>query len=156
MSKVNWLRKVTSRKFWLSLASFISMMIVAKGGTENEAAQIVSLIMAGASIIGYVIGEGLTDNANVSADPDQLANIDWLRKLTSRKLWLSVASFVSMMVVATGGTESHGAQIAALIMAGATVVAYALGEGFTDAADGSGDDLTVDTEIEFEDADDEG
>lgn len=31
--------------------------------------------------------------------------IDWKRKLTSRKLWTAVASFVSLMVVAFGGAE---------------------------------------------------
>lgn len=57
-----------------------------------------------------------------------------IQKLTSRKLWVSVGSFVSMMIVATGGTENQGAQIAALIMAGATVLGYVIGEGLTDAA----------------------
>ena len=63
-----------------------------------------------------------------------MKNIDWLRKLTSRKLWTAVASFVSMMIVATGGTENTATQITALIMAGASVVAYIIGEGLTDAA----------------------
>ena len=31
--------------------------------TENEAAQVSALIMAGATVIGYVIGEGLVDAA---------------------------------------------------------------------------------------------
>lgn len=60
--------------------------------------------------------------------------IDWKRKLTSRKLWTATASFVSMMIVALGGAESQASQVAALIMAGATVVAYIIGEGLTDAA----------------------
>lgn len=51
-----------------------------------------------------------------------MKKIDWMRKLTSRKLWLSVASFVTLMVVACGGTENEAAQISALIMAGATVI----------------------------------
>lgn len=63
-----------------------------------------------------------------------MKNIDWVRKLTSRKLWTAVASFVSMMIVATGGTENTATQITALIMAGASVVAYIIGEGLTDAA----------------------
>lgn len=63
-----------------------------------------------------------------------MKHIDWVRKLTSRKLWTAVASFVSMMIVATGGTESTATQITALIMAGASVVAYIIGEGLTDAA----------------------
>jgi hypothetical protein len=62
MKKIDWLRKLTSRKFWLSLASFISMMVVACGGSESKGQQIAALIMAGATVIGYAIGEGLADS----------------------------------------------------------------------------------------------
>ena len=62
--KIDWTRKLTSRKFWTAVASFVSMMIVATGGGENTATQITALIMAGASVIAYIIGEGLTDAAN--------------------------------------------------------------------------------------------
>lgn len=58
---------------------------------------------------------------------------DIIRKLTSRKLWMSIASFVSMLMIAMGYAESEGAQIAALIMAGATVIGYAIGEGLADS-----------------------
>lgn len=65
MSKeINWKRKLTSRKLWTAVASFTSMMIVATGGTENTATQVTALIMAGASIVAYIIGEGLTDATN--------------------------------------------------------------------------------------------
>ena len=57
-------RKLTSRKLWLSVASFVSMIVMARGGTESTATQISALIMAGASIIGYCIGEGLADAGN--------------------------------------------------------------------------------------------
>lgn len=40
-----------------------------------------------------------------------MKNIDWKRKLTSRKLWTAVASFVSMMIVATGGAENTATQV---------------------------------------------
>lgn len=66
MKNIDWVRKLTSRKFWAAVASFVSMMIVAFGGTENSATQIAALIMAGASVIAYIIGEGLTDAANVA------------------------------------------------------------------------------------------
>lgn len=68
MDKINWKRKLTSRKFWTAVASFVSMMVVALGGTENIATQSTALIMAGASVIAYIIGEGLADagfNSNV-------------------------------------------------------------------------------------------
>ena len=59
---------------------------------------------------------------------------DIIRKLTSRKLWTAIASFVALLIVATGHTESEAAQMTAIIMAGASVIAYILGEGLVDAA----------------------
>ena len=64
MSKKDIVRKLTSRKLWVSVASFVSMLIVAYGGAESEAAQVSAIIMAGATVIGYVIGEGLADGGN--------------------------------------------------------------------------------------------
>ena len=57
-------KKLTSRKLWMSIASFVSMLVVYFGGAETEPAQIASLIMAGATVIGYVVGEGLADAGN--------------------------------------------------------------------------------------------
>ena len=68
MRNINWMKKLTSRKFWVSVASFTSMMILATGGTENTATQVTALIMAGASIVAYIIGEGLTDSANTGIE----------------------------------------------------------------------------------------
>lgn len=61
MKKIDWVKKLTSRKFWAAIASFVSMMIMAFGGAESQATQVTALIMAGASVIAYIIGEGLTD-----------------------------------------------------------------------------------------------
>ena len=70
MKEINWKRKLTSRKFWTAVASFLSMMIVATGGADNTATQVTALIMAGASVIAYTIGEGLTDSANIESGSD--------------------------------------------------------------------------------------
>lgn len=68
MKNVNWVRKLTSRKLWMAAASFVSMMILTTGGSESTATQITALIMAGASVVAYIIGEGLTDAANTGAE----------------------------------------------------------------------------------------
>lgn len=68
MREINWARKLTSRKFWIAIANFVAMMIVAFGGTDNQATQVTALIMAGASVVAYVIGEGMADAGNVIAD----------------------------------------------------------------------------------------
>ena len=78
MQKIDWVRKLTSRKFWTAVASFVSMMIVALGGTENQATQITALIIAGATVLAYIIGEGLVDASNkeigegIEVEPIQL------------------------------------------------------------------------------------
>lgn len=59
--------------------------------------------------------------------------IDWKRKLTSRKLWMAVALFVSGIFAATGHKDT-GVIVAGLIMQGAAVIAYIIGEGLVDAA----------------------
>ena len=78
MQKIDWVRKLTSRKFWTAVASFVSMMIVALGGTENQATKITALIIAGATVLAYIIGEGLVDASNkeigegIEVEPIQL------------------------------------------------------------------------------------
>ena len=52
----------------MSVASFVSMLLVALNYTESQAAQIAALIMAGASVIGYVLGEGLADSGHAGED----------------------------------------------------------------------------------------
>lgn len=72
MQKIDWVKKLTSRKFWTAVATFVSMMIVALGGTQNEATQVTALIMAGAAVIAYIIGEGLTDAAGAMPENGEI------------------------------------------------------------------------------------
>ncbi|MBS4931004.1 MAG: hypothetical protein KH020_06670 [Clostridiales bacterium] len=71
MKKIDWVKKLTSRKLWTAVGSFVSMMIVACGGTDNQATQVAALIMAGATVIAYIVGEGLTDAANVNSSTEK-------------------------------------------------------------------------------------
>ena len=60
-------------------------------------------------------------------------NIDWKRKLTSRKFWMAVVAFITPLLLAFGVAESDAAQVTAIIMAGADVLAYIVAEGMVDA-----------------------
>ena len=64
---IDWKSKLTSRKFWLALAQFVSMLILFFHGTQETATQVTSLIMAGAAVVAYIIGEGLADAAGAKA-----------------------------------------------------------------------------------------
>lgn len=57
----------------------------------------------------------------------------WIRKLTSRKMWVSIAALVSALLVGFGAEAGSIEKVSAIIMAGATAISYILGEGFIDA-----------------------
>lgn len=72
--------------------------------------------------------------------------MDWKRKLTSRKLWLAIADFIGMLIVAFGYAESTATQITSIIMAGAGVIGYLIAEGLADSANGVTTVVTVPSE----------
>ena len=63
MREIDWKRKLTSRKFWAAIALFVSGCIVAFGGNAEKAEVVSGLIMQGAAVVAYIIGEGLADAA---------------------------------------------------------------------------------------------
>ena len=60
---IDWKRKLTSRKFWAAIALFVSGCIVAFNGSAEKAEIISGLIMQGAAVVAYIVGEGLSDAA---------------------------------------------------------------------------------------------
>lgn len=90
----------------------------------------------------------ILDEEREEAIAELVNSIDWKRKLTSRKLWMAIALFVSGIFAATGHKET-GIVIAGLIMQGAAVIAYIIGEGLTDAAHiGEGEEYVYEEEKE--------
>ena len=61
-------------------------------------------------------------------------DIDWKRKLTSRKFWLAVVGLVSGLMMAFKVDAETIETISGVIMAAASVIAYTIGEGLADAA----------------------
>ena len=68
--KINWQRKLTSRKLWVSIAGFVAGLIVLGNGSQDTADKISGSILTGASVLGYILGEGLTDAANKGKDDE--------------------------------------------------------------------------------------
>lgn len=58
------IRKLTSRKLWVAIVGFITGLMIYRGASEAEAEQIGSLIMMAASVVAYILGEGLADAGN--------------------------------------------------------------------------------------------
>lgn len=72
--KIDWKRKLTSRKFWACIASFVSMLLIYLKFSETEAAQVAALIMAGGAVIAYIIGEGLADSNPTPINTNQVVS----------------------------------------------------------------------------------
>lgn len=64
MEKIDWIRKLTSRKFWVAVISFVTLLLIFFNVPQETVTQVAEIIMAGAVVIGYVIGEGLADGGN--------------------------------------------------------------------------------------------
>lgn len=66
--KINWTQKLTSRKFWAAIITFITSILVAFGVPDLTIEQVVAVISAGSVMIAYIIGEGMVDAARVEKD----------------------------------------------------------------------------------------
>lgn len=60
------IRKLTSRKLWTAIVGFVTGLMIYKGHSEAEAEQIGSLILMAASVVAYIVGEGLADAGNAA------------------------------------------------------------------------------------------
>lgn len=66
--KINWVQKLTSRKFWAAVITFVTSLLVAFGVSDLTVEQVIAVISAGSVMIAYIIGEGLVDAARVEKD----------------------------------------------------------------------------------------
>lgn len=64
MKKEDIIRKLTSRKFWLALIGFVTALLIAFNVDSASVEKITSIIMAGGSLIAYILAEGFADGAN--------------------------------------------------------------------------------------------
>lgn len=59
--KIDWSKKLSSRKFWAAVTGFVTPLLIAFGVSESIATETASIIMSGASLIAYIIAEGFID-----------------------------------------------------------------------------------------------
>ena len=64
MDKINWKRKLTSRKFWVAVVGFITQLLIAFNFSNVTVEKVTATVMAAAVLIAYILGEGLADSAN--------------------------------------------------------------------------------------------
>lgn len=68
--KIDWKKKLTSRKLWVAVAGMIAGFVLAFNGSAEVAETISGCVMSVASVVAYIVGEGLTDAANAKKTDD--------------------------------------------------------------------------------------
>ena len=69
--KINWVQKLTSRKFWAAIVAVITSVCVIFGVEDITMEQVAALIMAVGALIAYILGEGFVDAANAQKSEDK-------------------------------------------------------------------------------------
>lgn len=62
-NKIDWGRKLSSRKFWLAIAAF-ALAIFAFLNMDIDAEKTKALIIAAGTVVAYIVGEGFADGMN--------------------------------------------------------------------------------------------
>ena len=87
MRGIDWKSKLTSRKFWMAVGGLVTGIMIAFG-TDSETVETVSgIIMSAASVVAYIIGEGLADANHVEPEVVVMGDDDvaTLEELAAKK-----------------------------------------------------------------------
>lgn len=64
MNKIDWLHKLTSRKFWAAVAEFVVALLLFLKKDKTLAEEVGALIMLGVAPVAYMFAEGWADAGN--------------------------------------------------------------------------------------------
>lgn len=65
--KIDWIKKISSRKFWVCVVGFISALLIAFHVGENTISQITAIISAFGTLVIYILSESAVDKAAAGA-----------------------------------------------------------------------------------------
>lgn len=65
MSKIDWKRKLSSRKLWAAIAGIVTGLAMVFKLDENTVSSVAGAVVSVASVVSYIITEGKVDAENV-------------------------------------------------------------------------------------------
>lgn len=68
MTKIDWKRKLSSRKFWMALIGFVSALLLTLNFAQADVEKITGIIMSSATLIAYILSEGFIDAKNAECN----------------------------------------------------------------------------------------
>ena len=78
--KIDWKSKLTSRKFWAALIGFVTPLLVAFGYSDSDITEVTGIIMSGASLIAYIVGEGLVDSSRAKSETVSTSTVTTIKE----------------------------------------------------------------------------
>ncbi len=66
--KINWKRKLSSRKFWAAITGVVISVMVAFNADAGEQEKVTGIITATGTLAIYMLAEGSTDKAAITQD----------------------------------------------------------------------------------------
>ena len=73
--KIDWVQKLTSRKFWAAIVAVITCVCVIFGVDELTTEQVTALVMAVGALIAYILGEGFVDAQRAKKEDNKDADL---------------------------------------------------------------------------------
>ena len=73
MSKIDWKRKLSSRKLWAAVAGIVTGLAMVFGLDEGTISSVAGAVVSVASVLAYIITEGKVDAAGVKKVTDNKA-----------------------------------------------------------------------------------
>lgn len=65
MNKIDWKRKLSSRKLWAALAGIVTGLAMVFGLDENTISTVAGAVVSVASVVAYIMAEGKVDAESV-------------------------------------------------------------------------------------------
>ena len=75
MSKIDWKRKLSSRKFWAAIAGAVASFGAAFGIADSIVTQVVGILGGIGSICFYIFTEGKSDVASIEANKTIIVDV---------------------------------------------------------------------------------
>ena len=82
--KIDWKSKLSSRRFWLAICGFIGGILMAMKMDETTVTQVTGIIMSGASVLAYILGESWTDAAGAQAGYTTVATSGYIEPVKEK------------------------------------------------------------------------
>ncbi len=70
MEKIDWARKLSSRKFWAAVSGVVISVMIMFGASSSEQERVAGVISSAGILACYILAEGAADKAAIN-NPDE-------------------------------------------------------------------------------------